>query len=67
VFIIENHNLRDSMVAAGKDRAGLYHYREWADPPGGHEFNRVDTKEARESWNETLSFLRRYLSPGKKQ
>lgn len=65
VFIIENHNLRDSMVAAGKDRAGLYHYREWADPPGGHEFNRVDTKEARESWTETLAFLRQYLTPAR--
>ncbi len=65
VFIIENHNLRDSMVVAGKDRAGLYHYREWVDPPGGHEFNRVDTRQAMESWAETLSFLRKYLSPAK--
>ncbi len=66
VFIIENHNLRDSMVAAGKDRAGLYRYREWADPPGGHDFNRIDTTEAKESWTETLAFLRKYLNPGKK-
>lgn len=65
VFIIENHNLRDSMIAAGKDRAGLYHYREWQDPPGGHEFNRVDTREGRESWAETLEFLGRYLHPGR--
>ena len=63
VFIIENHNLRDSMVVAGKERAGLYHYREWKDPPGGHEFNRIQTKEARESWSETVVFLRRYLHP----
>ena len=63
VFIIENHNLRDSMVAAGKDRAGLYHYKEWIDPPGGHSFNRIQTREGLESWNETLAFLRRYLSP----
>ena len=67
VFIIENHNLRDSMIAAGKDRAGLYHYREWADPPGGHDFNRIDTKEAKESWIETLAFLRKYLNPGRRQ
>src|SRR6185503_9911867 len=26
VFIIENRNLRDSMVVAGKDRAGLFYY-----------------------------------------
>jgi dipeptidyl aminopeptidase/acylaminoacyl peptidase len=63
VFIVENRNLRDSMVAAGKDREGLYHYREFADPPGGHGFNRIQTREARESWNETLAFLRRYLHP----
>ena len=63
VFIIENHNLRDSMVAAGKQRAGLYHYKEWKDPPGGHSFNRMETREGKESWDETLAFLRRYLSP----
>ncbi|HVF39446.1 MAG TPA: alpha/beta fold hydrolase [Gemmatimonadaceae bacterium] len=63
VFIIENHNLRDSMIAAGKDREGLYTYREWKDPPGGHSFSRVDTKEGRESWRESLAFLRKYLKP----
>lgn len=63
VFIVENHHLRDSMIVAGKDTAGLYQYREWHDPPGGHEFNRVDTPQARESWTETLAFLRRYLVP----
>jgi len=67
VFIIENHNLRDSMVAAGKDREGLYTYREWQDPPGGHAFSRVDTKEGRESWSESLAFLRKYLRPGSKK
>ena len=66
VFIIENHNLRDSMVAAGKDREGLYTYREWKDPPGGHSFNRVDTKEGKESWNESLAFLRKYLQPARR-
>jgi dipeptidyl aminopeptidase/acylaminoacyl peptidase len=63
VFIIENHNLRDSMIVAGKDRAGLYYYREWIDPPGGHEFNRLDTPEGKESWDATLAFLRSYLNP----
>ncbi len=67
VFIIENHNLRDSMIVAGKDRAGLYYYREWIDPPGGHEFNRLDTPEGQESWNATLAFLRSYLSPPRRQ
>jgi dipeptidyl aminopeptidase/acylaminoacyl peptidase len=63
VFIEENHNLRDSMVAAGMDRQGLYTYREWQNPPGGHAFNRVDTPQARESWTETVAFLDRYLRP----
>ena len=63
VFIIENHNLRDSMHVAGKDREGLYTYREWHQPPGGHEFSRVDTPQARESWAESLAFLNRYLKP----
>ena len=65
VFIIENRNLRDSMIVAGKERAGLYRYREFTDPPGGHGFNRIQTREAKESWDETLVFLRKYLHPEK--
>jgi dienelactone hydrolase len=61
VFIEENHNLRDSMVAAGMDKRGLYTYREWHNPPGGHGFSRVDTPQGRESWTETVAFLERYL------
>ncbi len=63
VFIQENHNLRDSMVVAGKDKEGLYSYREWHNPPGGHEFTRVDTPQMRESWTESVAFLNRYLKP----
>jgi len=63
VFIEENHHLRDSMVAAGMDRKGLYTYREWHNPPGGHSFSRVDTPQARESWTESVAFLERYLRP----
>ena len=59
--IIENHNLRDSMVVAGMDKAGLYHYREWHNPPGGHEFSRVDSPQAKESWDESMAFLDKYL------
>lgn len=61
VFIIENHNLRDSMIVAGMDKKGLYTYREWHNPPGGHAFNRVDTPQGRESWRESVAFLNRYL------
>ncbi len=63
VFIQENYHLRDSIVVAGKDTAGLYSYREWHDPPGGHEFSRVDTRQAQESWTETLAFLGARLHP----
>ncbi len=67
VFIIENRNLRDSMVVAGMDKRGLYTYREWHDPPGGHAFNRVDTAEGRESWRESVAFLNRYLRPASRR
>jgi dipeptidyl aminopeptidase/acylaminoacyl peptidase len=63
VFIIENHHLRDSMHVAGKDTAGLYTYREWHDPPGGHSFGILDTPQGRESWAETVTFLAKYLKP----
>jgi dipeptidyl aminopeptidase/acylaminoacyl peptidase len=63
VFIVENRALRDSMVAAGMQARGLYTYREWHNPPGGHEFTRVDTPQARESWRETVGFLDKYLKP----
>jgi dipeptidyl aminopeptidase/acylaminoacyl peptidase len=63
VFIIENHNLRDSMRVAGMERDGLYSYREWHNPPGGHGFNRVQSAQGEEAWRETLAFLNRYLRP----
>ncbi len=63
VFIQENHILRDSMVAAGKDKEGLYTYKEYHNPPGGHSFSHADTWQARESWTETIAFLNRYLKP----
>lgn len=63
VFIIENRNLRDSMVAAGKDREGMYTYREWHNPPGGHIFSRLRTPQGFESWRESVAFLNRYLAP----
>jgi hypothetical protein len=63
VHIEENHILRDSMHAAGKDAAGLYRYREFHDPPGGHSFGLLDTPEGNASWSETLAFLAGHLSP----
>ena len=61
VFIIENRNLRDSMQVAGMIDNGLFTYREWHAPPGGHSFSRMDSPEGRESWMETLVFLARHL------
>ncbi|HJU87951.1 MAG TPA: alpha/beta fold hydrolase [Gemmatimonadaceae bacterium] len=61
VFIIENHNLRDSMRVAGMEKDGLYTYKEWPKPPGGHGFHRIESKQGREAWDETLAFLERYL------
>ena len=61
VFIAENRNMRDSMVAAGMDKRGLYTYREWTAPPGGHAFSRIQSAQARESWRESLEFLKRHL------
>ena len=63
VFIVENRNLRDSMRVAGKIDQGLFTYREWRDPPGGHAFSRMDTPEGRASWRETVAFLARHLQP----
>jgi dipeptidyl aminopeptidase/acylaminoacyl peptidase len=62
VHIAENRALRDSMRAAGMDARGLYTYREWHDPPGGHAFGVLDTPEGRESWAETLAFLDRHVA-----
>jgi hypothetical protein len=35
----------------------------YKDAPGGHEFNRIDTKLARESRAEVYRFLAKYLAP----
>jgi len=62
VHVAENRALRDSMRAAGKIGEGVYVYREFHDPPGGHSFGvLLDTPAGRESWRETLRFLSRHL------
>jgi dipeptidyl aminopeptidase/acylaminoacyl peptidase len=66
VFIAENRILRDSMRAAGKDTAGVYTYREFHAPPGGHSFGvLLDTPAGRASWKETVAFLERHLAPSR--
>ena len=65
VHIAENRVLRDSMRAAGMEARGLYRYREWHDPPGGHAFGVLDTREGRASWAETVAFLDRHVKHAK--
>ncbi|HVE80487.1 MAG TPA: alpha/beta fold hydrolase, partial [Gemmatimonadaceae bacterium] len=67
VFIIENHNLRDSMRVAGMEANGLYTYREWHEPTGGHSFSIMDTREGREAWQLAVDFLNRRLAPTRRE
>ncbi|HTD88381.1 MAG TPA: alpha/beta fold hydrolase [Candidatus Binatia bacterium] len=57
VNLIEIERLLDALKAAGKN----FEYRIYTNPPGGHEFNRIDTKLARESRADIYKFLGRYL------
>ena len=45
--------------AAGKS----FEHKVYRDAPGGHAFNRLDTKFARESRAEAYRFLAKYLTP----
>jgi dipeptidyl aminopeptidase/acylaminoacyl peptidase len=51
--------LTDALKAAGKD----FQYHLYTNAPGGHMFNRLDTKFARESRAEIYAFLARQLKP----
>ena len=57
VNLIEIERLLDALKAAGKK----FEHKIYTNPPGGHEFNRIDTKLARESREEVYKFLGRYL------
>jgi dipeptidyl aminopeptidase/acylaminoacyl peptidase len=59
VHVLEVENLIAALKAAGKP----FEHRVYRDAPGGHEFNRLDTKLARESRAEVYRFLAKYLSP----
>ena len=61
VNVIEAREFIDALKAAGKK----FEYKIYEDAPGGHEFNRLDTKLARESRAEIYAFLARYLKPEK--
>ena len=59
VNVLEVEHLIKSLKAEGKK----FEYKIYQDEPGGHSFNRLDTKAARESRREIYRFLAGYLSP----
>jgi dipeptidyl aminopeptidase/acylaminoacyl peptidase len=61
VNVIEAREFIDALKAAGKK----FEYKIYEDAPGGHEFNRLDTKLARDSRADIYAFLARHLKPEK--
>ena len=59
VHVLEVENLIKALKAAGKS----FEHKIYKDAPGGHQFNRLDTKFARESRAEAYRFLAKYLNP----
>ena len=57
--MLEVQHLIDSLKAAGKK----FEYKIYENAPGGHRFNRADTKLAQESRREVYRFLAGYLHP----
>lgn len=51
------------LIAALKAEGKPFDYKVYQDPPGGHHFNRIDTRLARESRAEIWAFLRKHLKP----
>jgi dipeptidyl aminopeptidase/acylaminoacyl peptidase len=60
VNVLEVERLITALKAEGKK----FDYKIYQDAPGGHTFNRLDTKLARESRQEIYQFLAKYLKPG---
>ncbi|MBL8271346.1 MAG: hypothetical protein JNL55_33405, partial [Steroidobacter sp.] len=52
-------HLINALQAAGKK----FEYKIYDNAPGGHGFNMIDTKLAKESRREVYRFLARYLKP----
>lgn len=59
VNVLEVEHLIAALKAAGKE----FEYKIYQDAPGGHAFNRIDTKFAKESRSEIWRFLAKYLNP----
>jgi dipeptidyl aminopeptidase/acylaminoacyl peptidase len=61
VNVLEVEHLIEALKAEGK--TALFQYKIYQDAPGGHYFNRIDTKLAKESRHEIYQFLAGYLKP----
>lgn len=61
VNVLEVEHLIKSLQAAGKQ----FEHKVYDQAPGGHAFNRIDTRLARESRAEIYRFLAKYLNPVK--
>jgi dipeptidyl aminopeptidase/acylaminoacyl peptidase len=61
VNVIEAERFIAALKAAGKK----FEYKIYKDAPGGHEFDRLDTKLARDARREIYAFLATYLQPEK--
>ena len=59
VNVLEVEHLIEALKAAGKK----FEYKIYQNAPGGHAFNRLDTRLARESRAEIYKFLAPYLKP----
>jgi dipeptidyl aminopeptidase/acylaminoacyl peptidase len=59
VNVLEVENLITALKAAGKK----FEYKIYDNAPGGHMFNRLDTRLARDSRREVWKFLASYLHP----
>jgi dipeptidyl aminopeptidase/acylaminoacyl peptidase len=59
VNVLEVEHLIAALKAAGKK----FDYKIYQNAPGGHAFNRIDTKLARDSRAEVYRFLARHLNP----
>ncbi|MFQ5740738.1 MAG: alpha/beta hydrolase family protein [Acidobacteriota bacterium] len=60
VNVLEVERLIQALKAEGKSG---FEYKVYQDAPGGHSFNRLDTRAARESRAEIYRFLARFLKP----
>ena len=57
VNVLEVEHMIEALKAAGKK----FEYKIYQNAPGGHRFNRIDTKLAKDSRREMWDFLGRYL------